>query len=226
MARASVWLTAIGRNELFRFNRVCKVHSTSSLKIRQFAAFCGLFESWNSSRSSPTGPVSNNTDENNTVHFGGDQDTYDFYLKVLDALAPNGHVSSLFPENESANGKAIRCSEVQSNKTAGSTIKMMNFDDSGKVTFSHACAAVKALFSNVLVNERTSVKFNSNSRSNNNNNNNNNNRLTEKEKMDALARAFLFHRGLENVVVVVVIFRGDWDQEKNSRNNRRRGRRR
>ena len=174
----------------------CKVHSTSSLKIRQFAAFCGLFESWNSSRSSPTGPVSNNTDENNTVHFGGDQDTYDFYLKVLDALAPNGHVSSLFPENESANGKAIRCSEVQSNKTAGSTIKMMNFDDSGKVTFSHACAAVKALFSNVLVNERTSVQFNSNSRSNNNNNNNNN-RLTEKEKMDALARAFLFHRGLE-----------------------------
>ena len=72
----------------------------------------------------------------------------------------------------------------------------MNFDDSGKVTFSHACAAVKALFSNVLVNERTSVQFNSNSRSNNNNNNNNN-RLTEKEKMDALARAFLFHRGLE-----------------------------
>ena len=174
----------------------CKVHSTSSLKIRQFAAFCGLFESWHSSRSSPTGPVSNNTDENNTVHFGGDQDTYDFYLKVLDALAPNGHVSSLFPENESANGKAIRCSEVKSNKTAGSTIKMMNFDDSGKVTFSHACAAVKALFSNVLVNERTSVQFNSNSRSNNNNNNNNN-RLTEKEKMDALARAFLFHRGLE-----------------------------
>ena len=70
---------------------------------------------------------------------------------------------------------------------------MMNFDDSGKVTFSHACEAVKALlFPDVLVNEKTSAQF-----SNSTSNNNSTLRLTEKEKMDALARAFLFHRGVE-----------------------------
>ena len=166
----------------------CKVHSTSSLKIRQFAAFCGLLES-STSTCSPNGTVLN-TDESNSTHFGGGRDTYDFYLKVLDALAPNGHISSLFPENESANGKAIKISEVQSNTAS---VKMMNFDDSGKVTFSHACEAVKALlFLDVLVNEKTSAQF-----SNSTSNNNSTLRLTEKEKMDALARAFLFHRGLE-----------------------------
>ena len=166
----------------------CKVHSTSSLKIRQFAAFCGLLES-STSTCSPNGTVLN-TDESNSAHFGGDRDTYDFYLKVLDALAPNGHISSLFPENESANGKAIKISEVQSNTAS---VKMMNFDDSGKVTFSHACEAVKALlFPDVLVNEKTSAQF-----SNSTSNNNSTLRLTEKEKMDALARAFLFHRGVE-----------------------------
>jgi len=110
-------------------------------------------------------------------------------LKVLDALAPNGHISSLFPENESANGKAIKISEVQSNTAS---VKMMNFDDSGKVTFSHACEVVKALFPDVLVNEKTSAQF-----SNSTSNTNSTLRLTEKEKMDALARAFLFHRGVE-----------------------------
>ena len=113
-----------------------------------------------------------NAEESNTTHFGGDRDTYDFYLKVLDALAPNGHIYSLFPENESANGKAIKFSEVQSNTAS---IKMMNFDDSGKVTFSHACEAVKTLFPDVLVNEKMSVQFS-------NSNNNNTLRLTEKER--------------------------------------------
>ena len=178
MARASVRLAAIGGNKLLGFNRyLVKFIRRLPLKIRQFAAFCGLLES-STSTCSPNGTVLN-TDESNSGHFGGDRDTYDFYLKVLDALAPNGHISSLFPENESANGKAIKISEVQSN-TAGS-VKMMNFDDSGKVTFSHACEAVKALFPDVLVNEKTSAQF-SNSTSNNNNNNNNNNRLTEKER--------------------------------------------
>jgi len=199
----------------------CKAHSTSSLKIRQFAAFCGLLGNTTCDEScgiTTSGEANNNNNNNNSNnssgndimfknnnncndHFDGGRETFDFYLKVLDSLAPGHNINALFPENESANGKSIKVNNNNKNangQTAGPSnqkTNMMNFDDSGKVTFSHACEAVKTLLPDVLANEKSLAKIVS--RNINQTFTAAGSTLTEKEKMDALARAFLFQRGVK-----------------------------